>query len=205
MNDGMPTHLRPPARLGPGTSLDSIGISAGASSTHSTSVLAVQLVVAARERGAAGEVGEVRAVAAAFESSKSGSSCTGTSCCMSSWVGPAACVRAPVPAWKRNRRPLLLLADPLVELGGFLGDHPEAHVRVRQPAVLRALAEVRARLVGLDRRVRSRAPGTTSRFPFSSGTQKLWITLHSFGRESSQAGEVDLHRTSAPGSRARWR
>ena len=53
---------------------------------------------------------------------------------------------------ERDRRPLLLLADPPVELARFLGDHAEPHVRVRQPAVLRTLPEIGARFVGLDRR-----------------------------------------------------
>ena len=46
---------------------------------------------------------------------------------------------------------LLLLAQPLLEVGGALGDHAEAHVGVREAAVLRALPEIGPGFVGVER------------------------------------------------------
>src|SRR5918995_81448 len=116
--------------------------------------VASQLVVAARERRAAGQVGEVGPVGAHLRVGQR-VAVRALELRADELLGGAGGLRLGAGAdLEGHRRALLLLTKPLVVLARLLRDHPEAHVRVRQAAVLGALAEVRARLVGLDRRER---------------------------------------------------
>ena len=113
-----------------------------------------------------------------------------------SWRRPAGTVVA-VGLGERFTGPCCCSLSHCSKSSGRLRDHAEAHVGVREPAVLRALPEEGAGLVGLDGEVLS-CPGTTSFLPASSGTQKLWITLQS----SAVAGAVargEVHEDGAPG------
>src|SRR5215207_2500361 len=154
--------------------------------------VAGQLVVAARERGAAGQVGEVGAVAAHLR------------------VGQRVTVRAlelradellggtgglglgAGADLEGDRRTLLLFTNPLVVLARLLRDHAKAHVRVRQTAVLGALAEVRAGLVGLDRRER---PATRDDVALAGelGDPEAVDHVASVGQGVVARGQVDPH------------
>src|SRR6266540_4539785 len=115
-------------------------------------LVAGQLVVPAGERGAAGQVGEVRAVAAHLRVAER-VAVRALELRADEVLGGTRGLRVGAGAGlERHRRALLLLADPPVELARFLRDHAEPHVGVRQPAVLRTLPQIRARLVGLDGR-----------------------------------------------------
>ncbi len=89
----------------------------------------------------------------------------------------------------------LLPRDPVLEVVRGLGDDAEAHVGVRQTAVLLALAEERPGLVRAELHRVVVSPGTTSFVPASSGTQKLWITLQP-GLLSAPPGSESSHAVS---------
>src|SRR5262245_45970407 len=115
-------------------------------------LVARQLGVAARERGPAGEGGHVGAVAADLRVRDRVAVRALELRAHELLRGPGRLLLCAGPDLEGHRRALLLLADPAVEIARLLRDHAEPHVGVRQAAVLGALPEVRARLVGLDRR-----------------------------------------------------
>src|SRR6266511_5928270 len=91
-------------------------------------LVAGQLVVPAGERGAAGQVGEVRAVAAHLRVAER-VAVRALELRADEVLGGTRGLRVGAGAdLERHRRALLLLADPPVELARFLRDHAEPHV-----------------------------------------------------------------------------
>ena len=98
------------------------------------------------------------------------------------WQLTHDCARnAALPVAHRRvvHRRLRLVRQPALELVRRVDDHAEQHVGVLRAAVLGALAEVQARLVGL-KHIELARPGIRSILPASRGTQKLWHTSADF-------------------------
>ena len=206
VNDGMPTHVRSPT----GRHSAVLGLHRdhrrARSSTQSTRFFLFSSYVALAKTCAAREVREVRAVRWRRRVVEGVAVGALVLVAMSSWAGPAGTASAPsaFERW-RLRRALLLLAEPLLEVVGGLRDHPEAHVGVRQPAVLLALPEEGPGFVGLERelvvvgRARRRVY-PRARAPRSCGSRCSVSASHAFsfrctcatGRDDQLVGGDDL-------------
>ena len=77
---------------------------------------------------------------------------------------------------RRRRRAAASRASHALELGARLGDDVQRHVRVLEPAELRALPPEDARRWSASKTTWFVWPGITSILRLSSGTQRLWIT-----------------------------